>query len=132
VTHVLESAVRARPVGVTSAVNDQGTVNSPGKRNIRMQNPVDCRSLPISSNSYRDARVETPPRLRGVLTGQGLRVATFSTDPQTKSRKHQRCAKQPHHAEHSGTWALVIRPATSPMKLSGMAHERCDLQNLSI
>jgi len=83
----------------------QHLVNSAGKRNIRMQNPVNSRSVTTCGKPYRDAmRVETPLCFARVLTSHGSSVATFSTDPQTESRKHQGCAKQPHHAEHASGW----------------------------
>src|SRR5580704_11780409 len=72
-----------------------------------MQNPVYPWSLPIISEPYRDAQgKETWPRLTSTLTGRGRRIATLSAYPQTKSRKHQGCAKQPYHRKDGSGPAL--------------------------
>lgn len=83
----------------------QHAVNSAGKRDIRMQNPVNSRSVATCSEPYWDAvRIETALYFARVLTSYGVSVDMFSTDPQTKSRKHQSCAKHPHHAQRPGGW----------------------------
>jgi len=76
----------------------QHTVNSLGKRDMRMQNPVHCGTLPPSSELYPYAiSKETRPLFTDMLMAHRLRIATLSPYPQTQPRKHQSSANQPHH-----------------------------------